>query len=508
MSLKKITEYDIIRLSDKNNSPFKSLKHKIHEEIKEYVINKFIKKIYEQHKEISELKYQLENVIKHSLIIIKKCLQKKNLYPQKEISLSYITGKKHLSHERNIENTISSELKPSIIRNAASLTEEKKGQKNRLNDKSLVDMNLRILKKYLNPKVSLVQNSKITPINKNNILFKYRESLNSLNGMKYKNKTRNNLYNNSTFFSEKQNETFFIDKDNHRIEPINNSNLRKIINISSFEKKDKSQDIINKYKNNHIFTQHSFFGENNMENGKEKNLYMNSSKGENRIRLLKKSDINKISNIKRNTAKYINTVNKFNMLRNTHNLSNNILNYYSTEKSDKMKSIFSDKKNTFSHSYSKTNENEKSGNNNIITNTHMSSIGKFNEIILKMKEMKKNNVCSPDVQNIPQKKHKVKKKINTYETSKTNIPNCVSMTERFSDGKHTFNNGHKKNGKEKKKKNMKYHFENKKVENTINIKEINYGEDKYDNSFQTIYNPTFTSFLNRKANDENGEATK
>ena len=55
---------------------------------------------------------------------------------------------------------------------------------------------------------------------------------------------------------------------------------------------------------------------------------------------------------------------------------------------------------------------------------------------------------------------------------------------------------------------MKNHFENKKVENTINIKERNYGEDKYDISFQTIYNPTFTSFLNRKAKDENGERGK
>ena len=482
MSLKKITEYDIIKMSDKNYSSFKSLKNKIHEEIKEYVINKFIKKIYQQHKEITELKYQLENIIKQSLIIIKKCLEKKNLYPVNQISLSYVNGNNYLCHERNFENNISSELKPSIIRNAASLTEEKKSQKNRINDKSHVDMNLRILKKYLNPKVSLVQNSKITPINKNNILFKYRESLNSLNGMKYKNKTRNNLYNNSTFFSEKQNETFFIDKDDHhRIEPINNSNLRKIINISSFEKKDKSQDIINKYKNNHVCGQQSFFGENNFENGKEKNLYMNSSKGENKIRLLKKSDINKLSSIKRNTAKYINTFNKFNMQRNTHNLSNNILNYYSTEKSeDKMKSIFSDKKNTFSHSYSKTNENEKLVNNNTLTNTHMSGIGKLNEIILKMKEMKKS---SPDIQNIPQKKHKVKKKINIFEASKTNIPNFTSITERFPDGKHTFNNGHKKNGKEKRKKNMKYQFENKKAENTINIKEINYGEDKYDNLF-------------------------
>jgi hypothetical protein len=233
---------------------------------------------------------------------------------------------------------------------------------------------------------------------------------------------------------------------------------------------------------------------------------MNSSKGDNRIRLLKKSDINKLSNIKKNTAKYINSINKFNMMRNNHNLSNNILNYYSTEKSDdKIKSIFSEKKNAFSHSYSKTNEHEKLGNNNMLTNAHMSAIGKLNEIILKMKEMKKS---SPDIQNIPQKKHKVKKKINTCEANKTNIPNFTSVTERFSEGKHSFNNGHKKNGKEKRKKNMKYHFENKKVENAINIQEINYGEDKYDNSFQTIYNPTFTSFLNRKDKDENGESKK
>jgi hypothetical protein len=506
MSLKKITELDIIKMSDKNYSTFKSLKNKIHEEIKENVINRFIKKIYEQQKEIIDLKYQLENVIKHSLIIIKKCLQKKNLYAIKEISFSYINGNSNLYHERSIGKNMSSEFKPSIIRNAESLTEEKKSQKNRINDKSHVDLNLKILKKYLNPKLSLVQNSKITPINKNNILFKYRESLNSLNGMKYKNKTRNNLYNNSTFFSEKQNETFFIDKDNLRIEPINNSNLRKIINISSFEKKDKSQDIINKYKNNHVYAQHSFFAENNIENGKDKNLYMNSSKGDNRIRLLKKSDINKLSSIKKNTAKYINSINKFNMMRNNHNLSNNILNYYSTEKSDdKIKSIFSEKKNAFSHSYSKTNEHEKLGNNNMLTNAHMSAIGKLNEIILKMKEMKKS---SPDIQNIPQKKHKVKKKINICEANKTNIPNFTSVTERFSEGKHSFNNGHKKNGKEKRKKNMKYHFENKKVENAINIQEINYGEDKYDNSFQTIYNPTFTSFLNRKDKDENGESKK
>ena len=178
MSLKKITEFDIIKMSDKNYSSFKSLKNKIHEEVKEYVINKFIKKIYQQHKEITELKYQLENIIKQSLIIIKKCLEKKNLYPVNQISLSYVNGNNYLCHERNYENNISSELKPSIIRNAASLTEEKKSQKNRINDKSHVDMNLRILKKYLNPKVSLVQNSKITPINKNNILFKYRQSLN------------------------------------------------------------------------------------------------------------------------------------------------------------------------------------------------------------------------------------------------------------------------------------------------------------------------------------------
>ena len=233
---------------------------------------------------------------------------------------------------------------------------------------------------------------------------------------------------------------------------------------------------------------------------------MNNNKGENRIRLLKKSDINKISNIKRNTSKNIKAFNKINLLRNANNLSNNILNYYSTEKSgDKMKSIFSEKKNIFSHSYSKTNENEKLGNNNTLTNTHMSGIGKFNEIILKMKEIKKS---SPDVQNIPQKKHKVKKKINIFETSKSNIPNCSSISERLSDSKRNLNNGNKKNGKEKRKKNIKIHFDNKKVESIINIKEINYGDDKYDNSLETIYNPTFTSFLNRKARDENGESVK
>ena len=92
MSFHKITDIDLFTFNDKDCLSFISKRNKIHEEIKDYVIDRYIKKIYEQNKEILQLKKKLEETIKNSLLIIKKSFLKKKFFPINQINLSYLNN--------------------------------------------------------------------------------------------------------------------------------------------------------------------------------------------------------------------------------------------------------------------------------------------------------------------------------------------------------------------------------------------------------------------------------
>ena len=101
MSSNKITAIDLVSFNDKDNLSFISKRNKIHEEIKDYVIDRFINKIYEQNKEILQLKKKLEETIKKSLLIIKKYFLKRIFFPVNQINLSYLKNNKKKENKDN-----------------------------------------------------------------------------------------------------------------------------------------------------------------------------------------------------------------------------------------------------------------------------------------------------------------------------------------------------------------------------------------------------------------------
>ena len=458
MSFNRITDIDIISLSEKDFLSFISKKNQIHEEIKDYVINRFIKKIYEQNKEIEELKRKLEEIIKSSLLIIKRNLLKKKYFPVNQIRLSY--NKSTRKNKTNNINYIINSIKDN----------NQKSHKN--NAKSFASFNKINLKKYLKPKTSI-----------NNKLYKYNQSL-DFSGS-YRNNSRNIFNKDSTSFSERQYNTFFYE-NNNKIEPINSHSLKRNIKMNSLDKKEGlKKTILNENKINKIYLQNSFFCEN-----------------QNKIILLNQKLNNKV--IKKNKTRNLNCLKKLDLsniiINKNPNLSNNILDYCMTERPTKnretIKEIIGLKKNNFTCPHNGNNINI-----NYVNNINQNSVpkkkkigkNKLNKIILKMKEINK-NLNPKDFQNIIQKSTKARKKINISDINKNNTLNYISMTDRLLDNKNN---------------NVMIREENVKVENNINsslknekLNNINeYKNNKDENSFQTIYNPTFTSFLNRKNNN-------
>lgn len=509
MSYNKSIKYHKVCLNNKVNISSVSKKKKIHEEIKEYVIDRFINIIYKQNKEILQLKKKLDQITKNSLLILKKSLQWKNILCENQIKLSYVSDLKHTKNFTNNENS------NSIIRNNSNLEQEKNNEKSEKdhnnNVKPFINFNPRKLKKYLNLKISLTQSNKINPLNKNNLFFKYNESLNIQNGnLNLKNKTRNFFNKDSTFFSEKQYETFFSDKHNHKIDPIVNYNTKKKIRINSLEKKDK----YNNYKDDRIPLKNKFLCENNFENGKPKRINMIDHKKE-KINFLNQKNRRKNNNMKRNTAGSLSSLKKLHLsniiVKNNTSANNNhnIANYWATETNhkykEKIRSLLSDKKKISSYFQNQKKRNDKKvsntahnnmTNNNIFANNKISGNKKLNKIILRMKEIRK-NIYSSDLRNLPSKDEKMRKKINYIDMNKTNIIKFFPKSEKFLQSHKSFNE-YKCEEKYNMKKDTKYNNEKKKRKSSDTINEIKYIEDKNDNIFQTVYNPTFTSFLDRK----------
>ena len=309
MNFNRITDIDILSYSEKDYLSFISKKNKIHEEIKDYVIDRFIKKISIQHKEIIELKQKLEKVISNSLIILKKCLLKSNFFSEKEIKLSYYFNNISLKHKKNNENFKADK------RNISKLGQIDNIKKSKVNINSLISLKKNSHINF-NPKLFLNHRNKAK-----NKLLKYNKPLN--NYQTYKSFSRNYFKKNSTFYSDRQSDTYFIENKN-KIEPISTYNTQRTINNDSNVIKDGIDKLI---LNEKIKYKISSFIENKLEGGQNK-----YSKTEN---IIAKNKF-KLSSTNRNKTKNINSFKKLNLsniIRNNRcNLSNNILDYFNTER--------------------------------------------------------------------------------------------------------------------------------------------------------------------------------
>ena len=344
------------------------------------------------------------------------------------------------------------------------------------------------IKKYLRPK----QRNKI-----NNKLIKYTKSLDNSNN-DYNYNSRNYYNKGMENIPEKDYETFFLENKN-KIESINTGNIKRHINGNSLEINNGLKKLILiEDRNNKIYAQNSFCRENitNSLEDLNKNIGKKQKKGKNKLKLLNIiNKTNKSSNLKKLNLSTI-------LINNNHNWINNI-NNYKTERtlSNIEKSIDNNiltNKDIFSYSQSKNNKIDNYENkvkHNSMPKNKRKTINKLNKVILKMKEINKHYI--PELQNLNQKTEKIRKKININDIKTINISNYFPMTERF------FNNQIKTENKTKpnkliiKDKVIKCLDENKTI-NFINsnIKYIKYNQN--EKQFQTKYNPTFTSFLNRK----------
>ena len=479
MSFNKLSDIDIISCSDKDYLSFISKKNKIQDEIKDFVINRFIKKICEQHREIIKLNKKLEEIIKKSLLIIKKTLLKKNFVPEKQINFSYIKNFDKVNEEKKNKNE-------NLLLKTIPYLGNKKIYK--YNTNTIINFKKVNIKKYLRPK----QRNKI-----NNKLIKYTKSLDNSNN-DYNYNSRNYYNKGMENIPEKDYETFFLENKN-KIESINTGNIKRHINGNSLEINNGLKKLILiEDRNNKIYAQNSFCRE-NFTNSLEdlyKNIGKKQNKGKNKLKLLNIiNKTNKSSNLKKLNLSTI-------LINNNHNWINNI-NNYKTERtlSNIEKSIDNNiltNKDIFSYSQSKNNKIDNYENkikHNSMPKNKRKTINKLNKVILKMKEINKHYI--PELQNLNQKTEKIRKKININDIKTINISNYLPMTERF------FNNQIKTENKTKpnkliiKDKVIKCLDENKTI-NFINsnIKYIKYNQN--EKQFQTIYNPTFTSFLNRK----------
>ena len=492
MSFNKIADIDIISLSDKDYLSFISKKNKIHEEIKDYVIDRYTTKIYEQNKEIQKLRKKLEEAIKASLFILKKCLITKIKFQDNNEQNYNNKGHNYSNSFKNFNNF------------EKQTSYNKKMHKN--NAKSFASQNKINLKKFLKPK--LFQNEIKNSIDKNKNNLKYYESLENSSKNTYRNNSRHFFYKDLTFITDKHYNTFFIE-NNNKIDPINHNTINNTINKNSLDKKYGLKKIILKEnRKNKASHSNSIFVVNNLESGNNINIGISNKNKVNKTinyNLLKNNNDNNIN--KKNIKKNLNYFKKLHLsniiINNNHNINNNILEYCNTEKANKnngkIKDVYMVKKNIFSSSQ---NNNNNTNHNNSVPKNNKIGKNKLNKIILKMKEINKNSYPI-DYQNINQKTAKIRKKINISDINKINSINYISMTDRFLENSND-DELKKNNNNIYNNKNIKKNSKNKKKVNSININEDNYNNYfRNENSFQAIYNPTFTSFLNRKIKDNN-----
>ena len=499
MSFDKITDIDLFTLNDKDYLSFISKRNKIHEEIKDYVIDRFINKIYEQSKEIFQLKKKLDETIKNSLLIIKKCFLKKKFFPVNQINLSYL------------KNNNKKEKINKITFGAGNVQNQHKTyqKNNKINANCLYTINKINLKKFLKPKKSFNQNQ-TNKINNSNISKKFGQYSVSLDvPCAYRNFSRNNIYYNkdSTLISEQKYDTCFME-NNNKVEPFNGYNIIKNNNTNSlYEKKQQQKVILSHSKNNTICNQNSFFGDNCL---KINNFRINNNKQKNKIKIINNGLFNNSNNIQKCKSKNVNCFKKLNLtniiFNNNHNQNNSILHYCQTDRTikngGKIKNIYIDYKNIpLSTKNNKiTNENCISISHHSVPNNHFV---KLNKISFKIKEINK----LYDTQNYSQKTERPRKKLNTNDIHNINITNYLSMTDRFLSNKKK-DEYKLETKKEIKTNNIKTNLHKKGKKYSININEFDNNNNNKDKSFKTLYNPTFTTFLNRTMTINNGKTVK
>ena len=329
MSFHKITDIDLFTISDKDYLFFISKRNKIHEEIKDYVIDRFINKIYEQSKEIFQLKKKLDETIKNSLLIIKRCFLKKKFFPVNQINLSYIKNNNKKEQINNCNYGTG---------NAQNVQQHKTIQKkNKINANCLYNINKINLKKFLKPKNSFNQNqtNKINNSNMSKRLYQYSESLDV--PYTYRNFSRNNINytKDSTLISEQKYDTYFVE-NNNKIEPFNGYNIIKKNTNSLYDKKQQQKVILNHSKNNTICNQNSFFGDNCL---KLNNFRINNNKQKNKIKIINKFLYNNSNNNQKCKSKNVNCFKKLNLtniiFNNNHNQNNSVLHYCQTDRTIK-----------------------------------------------------------------------------------------------------------------------------------------------------------------------------
>lgn len=479
-----------MNIMKKDNLSYISKKNEINEQIKDIVIDRFQRIIYKQYNEILLLKRKLEDTIKNSLLIIKKYFLKKKLSPVNQISLSYISNDKQNTFYYNNNNKQQKDQLNTLGISMNNLELYKKNHICKKNAKSFISFNSLNLKKFFNSKKKPSNKKyKISYINNNNKLSNYSELLNGTRTNRNSRNNNNNSSNKEFIVTDKNmnmNNTFFAE-NNKIIDPIVQYNKKRYIIMKDLD--NKSEDRKSKSKDNTIYHQNSFFAEKHIN--RIKNLTLHSIKGKNKIRLIN----GKLNRIKQNQTNTLNSFKKLNLSNNVIN-SNNLINkiYDYSSSSEKTYKIKSNNKNIITMQKDIINNMKNNNNikdiykainkNSFYKNKKNLSL-KLNKVILKIKDVN-NNTYATENRITSQK---TIKKISISGMNKMNTINYFSMTDRLKI----------KNGG------------NKSVKNDNIIKNINYQIDvnnnfcddqskssNIENSYQTIYNPTFSSFLNRK----------
>ena len=495
--MSKYYDIDIMNINEKDYLSYLSKKNKIHEEIKDSVIDRFIKIIYQQNNEIIQLKKKLEETIKQSLVILKKCLLKKKIQPFNKTTETSMRQCKQINSKLKYEK-----LKP-LLNNLLYLDSSRDNNKTSKNtEKSFASFNRLKLKKNLKSHSILNQNTKMNNNNNNN---------NNNKNNKYENdamtnrKNSRNSCNKYLTFDLNRNNTFFIDKNKNK--STTNYKNKRDFNFNYLYNNTEEKKMLQNESNNKKFLQHnSFYTKNDTNNTIEKikNISIHNIGRKNKIRKI-------------NAPLNFNKAKKLNSFKNL-NLSHNILKsdnydiksyeYCASERvlknDEKVEYIFSLKNNNIFNSQKKNYFKDKFYNNSInkksFTNSNkINRDFKLNKVVLKMKELNKTLNIPNNNHNKIQKSEKTIKKIKISDINNINFAKFAKFkpkTERFLDNHN--NNSYKINKRDKNKKDGASSLDENRKDNSININDNIYNNSKKDSSFQTKYNPTFTSFLNRK----------
>jgi hypothetical protein len=290
--------------------------------------------------------------------------------------------------------------------------------------------------------------NKVNHINSNNLLNYINKA------QTYRNNNKNYFEKNLTCLSDNK---FLIDKKNS-LEPISiySYSKRNYPNNNLDNKSEDKGKALNEYAKK-IINHNSFFYENNQNS--IKSLTIQNSKNKNKIRIIS----NKLKNFK---------------LTNL-SINNNIFDKCPTERTNKNKeqlNYFFSLQNNNLNILNKKNISKK-GNficKNSLSRNKMNKKIKLNKFTLKLKELNKNLVSTYH--------QKTENNININDMNGINVSNYIPKTDRLL---------YDKNAKRK----IVYNFNEQEKENIINN-----NISIEDNTLQTIYNPTFVSFLNRKKN--------